>query len=75
MYSYFFVVSKYILNKQILPSTKKPPTTDSKLDVMYDGGSQAYDSFMQSPSYLGVAKAIPLVRISLGSLSYTPLSA
>ena len=32
------------------------------------GGNQAYDSFMQSPSYLGVAKAIPLVRSSLGSL-------
>ena len=33
-------------------------------------GNQAYDSFMQSPSYLGVAEAIPLVRSSLGSLSY-----
>ena len=74
MYSYFFVVSKDILNKQILPSTEKPPTTDSKLDsslhVMYHGGNQAYDSFMQSPSYLGVVEAIPLVSSSLGSLSY-----
>ena len=34
------------------------------------GGNQAYDSFMQSPSYLGVVAAIPLVRSSLGSLSY-----
>ena len=34
------------------------------------GGNQAYDSFMQSPSYLGVAEAILLVRSSLGSLSY-----
>ena len=34
------------------------------------GGNQAYDSFMQSPSYLGVVEAIPLVRSSLGSLSY-----
>ena len=34
------------------------------------GGSQAYDSFMQSLSYLGVVEAIPLVRSSLGSLSY-----
>ena len=34
------------------------------------GGNQAYDSFMQSPSYLGVAEAISLVRSSLGSLSY-----
>ena len=74
MYSYFFVVSKDILNNQILPSTEKPPTTDSKLDsslhVMYNGGNQAYDNFMQSPSYLGVVEAIPLVRSSLGSLSY-----
>ena len=74
MYSYFFVVSKDILNKQILPSTEKPPTTDSKLDsslhVMYNGGNQAYDNFMQSPSYLGVVEAILLVRSSLGSLSY-----
>ena len=37
---------------------------------MYDGRNQAYDSFMQSPSYLGVVEAIPLVRSSLGSLSY-----
>ena len=70
MYSYFFVVSKDILNKQILPSTEKPPTTDSKLDIMYDGENQVYDSFMQSLSYLGVVEAIPLVRSSLGSLSY-----
>ena len=55
LYSYFFVVSKDILNRQIIPSTEKPPTTDSKLDVMYDGGNQAYDSFMQFPSYLGVS--------------------
>ena len=34
------------------------------------GGNQAYDSFMQSPSYLGVVEAIPFVRSSLGSLSY-----
>ena len=72
---FFFVVSKDILNKQILPSTEKPPNTDSKLDsslqVMYDGGkSGIHDSFMQSPSYLGVVEAIPLVRSSLGSLSY-----
>ena len=32
--------------------------------------SQVYDSFMQSLSYLGVVEAIPLVRSSLGSLSY-----
>ena len=74
MYRYFFVISKDILNKQILPSTEKPSTTDSKLDsslhVMYYGGNQANDSFMQSPSHLGVVEAIPLVRSSLGSLSY-----
>ena len=70
MYSLFFVVSKDILNKQILPSTEKPPTTDSKLDIMYVGENQVYDSFMQSLSYLGVVEAIPLVRSSLGSLSY-----
>ena len=34
------------------------------------GRSQVYDSFMQSLSYLGVVEAIPLVRSSLGSLSY-----
>ena len=34
------------------------------------GGNQAYDSFMQSQSYLGVAEAIPLVRSSLGSFIY-----
>ena len=34
------------------------------------GGNQAYDSFMQSPSYLSVVEAIPLIRSSLGSLSY-----
>ena len=34
------------------------------------GGNQAYDSFMQSPSYLGVVEAVPLVKISLGSVSY-----
>ena len=28
------------------------------------GRNQAYDSFMQSPSYLGVVEAIPLVRSS-----------
>ena len=49
LYSYFFVVSKDILNKQILPSTEKPPTTDSKLDsslhVMYDGGKSGILQF------------------------------
>ena len=34
------------------------------------GGNQAYDSFMQSPSYLSVVEAIPLIRSNLGSLSY-----
>ena len=34
------------------------------------GGNQAYDSFMQSPLYLGIFEAIPLVRSSLDSLSY-----
>ena len=37
---------------------------------MYDGGNQAYDNFMQSPPYLSVVEAIPLIRSSLGSLSY-----
>ena len=32
LYSNFFIVSKDIPNKQILPSTEKLPTTDSKLD-------------------------------------------
>ena len=34
------------------------------------GENQAYDSFMRSPSYLGVVEAIPLVRSSLGSLCH-----
>ena len=34
------------------------------------GGNHARDSFMQSQSYLGIVKAIPLVRSSLVSLSY-----
>ena len=34
------------------------------------GGNQAYDSFTQSPLYLGVFEAIPLVRSVLGSLNY-----
>ena len=34
------------------------------------GGNQAYDSFMQSPLYLGVVEVITFVRSSLGSLSY-----
>ena len=34
------------------------------------GGNQAYDSFMQSQSYLGFFEAIPHVRSSLGCLSY-----
>ena len=34
------------------------------------GGNQAFDSFIQSPSYLGVDEAILLVRSSLGYLSY-----
>ena len=34
------------------------------------GGNRAYDSSMQSPSYLGVVVAITLVRSSLGNLSY-----
>ena len=34
------------------------------------GGNQAYDSFMQSPLYLGVVEAITFVRSSLDSLSY-----
>ena len=34
------------------------------------GGNQGYDSFVQSQSYIGIVKAIPLVRSSLGSLSY-----
>ena len=33
-------------------------------------GNQAYDSFTQSPSYLGIVEATPFVRSSLGSLSY-----
>ena len=34
------------------------------------GGNQAYDSFMQSQSYLGIVEAISPVRSSLGSVSY-----
>ena len=73
LYSYFFVVSKDILNKQILQLKNHQPLTPSWILAFMScmmGGNQAYDSFMQSPSYLGVVEAIPLVSSSLGSLSY-----
>ena len=34
------------------------------------GGNQVYDRFVQSPSYLGVTEGAPLVRSSLGGLTY-----
>ena len=74
LYSYFFVVSKAILtNKSFLQLKNHQPLTPSWILAFMScmmGGNLAYDSFMKSPSYLGVVEAITLVRGSLGSLSY-----
>ena len=63
----------YLTNKSFLQLKNHQPLTPSwilEFTPSMMGGNQAYDSFMQSPSYLGVVEAIPLVRSSLGSLSY-----
>ena len=63
----------YLTNKSFLQLKNHQPLTPSWILAFMScmmGGNQAYDSFMQSPSYLGVVEAIPLVRSSLGSLSY-----
>ena len=59
----------YLTNKSFLQLKNHQPLTPSWMSCMM-GGSQVYDSFMQSLSYLGVVEAIPLVRSSLVSLSY-----
>ena len=59
----------YLTNKSFLQLKNHQPLTPSWMSCMM-GRSQVYDSFMQSLSYLGVVEAIPLVRSSLGSLSY-----
>ena len=63
----------YLTNKSSLQLKNYQPLTPSWILAFMScmmGGNQAYDSFMQSPSYLGVVEAIPLVRSSLYSLSY-----
>ena len=63
----------YLTNKSFLQLKNHQPLTPSWILEFIPsmmGGNQAYDSFMQSPSYLGVIEAIPFVRSSLGSLSY-----
>ena len=63
----------YLTNKSLIQLKNHQPLTPSWILAFTScmmGENQAYDSFMQSPSYLGVVEAIPLVRSSLGSLSY-----
>ena len=63
----------YLTNKSFLQLKNHQPLTPSWILAFTScmmGGNQAYDSFMQSPSFLGVFEAIPLIRSSLGSLSY-----
>ena len=59
----------YLTNKSFLQLKNHQPLTPSWMSCMI-GVNQAYDNFMQSLSYLGVVEATPLVRSSLGSLSY-----
>ena len=40
------------------------------MSCMIGGNQVQYDRFVQSPSYLGVAEGIRLVRSSLGGLTY-----
>ena len=63
----------YLTNKSFLQLKNHQPLTPSWILAFMScmmGGNQAYDSFMQSPSYISVVEAIPLIRSSLGSLSY-----
>ena len=63
----------YLTNKSFLQQKNHQPLTPSWILAFksrMQGGIQPYDSFMQSPSYPGVLEAMPLVRSSLGSLSY-----
>ena len=63
----------YLTNKSFLQLKNHQPLTPSRILAFMScmmGGNKAYDSFMQPPSFLGVVEAIPLVRSSLGSLSY-----
>ena len=67
---FFLLLAKtYLTNKSFLQLKNHQPLTPSWISCMM-GRSQVYNSFMQSLSYLGVVEAIPLVRSSLGSLSY-----
>lgn len=62
----------YLTNKSLLQLNNDQPLIPSWILVFTScimGVNQVYDSFMQSPSYLGAVEAIPLVRNSLGSLS------
>ena len=63
----------YLTNKSLLQQNNYQSLTQSWIIVFTSckiGGNQGYDSFVQSQPYIGIAKAIPLVRSSLGSLSY-----
>lgn len=62
----------YLTNKSLLQLNNDQPLIPSWILVFTScimGVNQVYDSFMQSPSYLGAVEAITLVRNSLGSLS------
>lgn len=63
----------YLTNKSLLTLNNDQPLSPSWILAFMScmmGGNQVYDRSMQSPSYLGVVEAIPLVRCSLGSVSY-----
>ena len=67
----------YIANKPLLQVNNSHPLSQSWLVAFVScmlGGNQVYDTFISShnlnPVYLGVVQAIPLVRSSLGNISY-----
>lgn len=67
----------YIANKPLLQVNSSHPLSQSWLVAFVScmlGGNKVYDTFISShnlnPVYLGVVQAIPLVRSSLGNISY-----
>ncbi|XP_078364800.1 uncharacterized protein LOC144649212 [Oculina patagonica] len=63
----------YLTNKSLLQLNNDQPLSPSWILAFMScmmGGNQVYDRTMQSPSYLGVVEAIPLVRSSLGRVNY-----
>ena len=77
--SSLLLVKTYLTNKSFLQLNNDQPLTPSWILAFMScmigwggggGGNQVYDRFVQSPSYLGVAEGAPLVRSSLGGLTY-----